>query len=327
VTHVAIIGAGLAGLVLGRELARNADVILFEKARGVGGRMATRYAGDREFDHGAQFFTTRSAAFRDFVAELLDAGVVTRWDARFAELDRSQVRSTRDWLPDYPHYVGYPRMNSIGKHLAAGLDVRTETEIAALEADGARWRLVDGDGEPLGSFDWIVSTAPAAQTAALMPDAFGHRPRAASTEMQACFAMMVGLDDPLDLPWQAALVHNSDLSWVSVNSSKRGRPPGYALVTHARNSWADDNIDRSLVDIRAHMLAELAVVTGADLGDAVHVDVHRWRYANIGWQSGETFLLDAGNRLAACGDWCIRGRVEAAYRSAHDLATAMKPVL
>jgi predicted NAD/FAD-dependent oxidoreductase len=45
--RIAIIGAGLSGLILARALSQHASVNVFEKARGVGGRMSTRYA-----DHG-----------------------------------------------------------------------------------------------------------------------------------------------------------------------------------------------------------------------------------------------------------------------------------
>ena len=60
--NIAIIGAGLSGLIAARELAKNNDVTIFEKARGVGGRMATRRANNLKFDgfnfdHGTQYFT------------------------------------------------------------------------------------------------------------------------------------------------------------------------------------------------------------------------------------------------------------------------------
>jgi predicted NAD/FAD-dependent oxidoreductase len=327
VTRVAVIGAGLAGLVLGHELKDDASITIFDKSRGTGGRMATRYAGERDFDHGTQFFTTRSAGFRAFAEKLAAAGVVARWDARFAELDRSRVQAIRGWQKDDPHYVGVPRMNSVGRHLAASLDVRTNTAVTAIIADEDRWRLIDRDGDSLGDFDWVVSTAPAAQTAALLPASFSGIDRVSTTQMLACFALMIGLETPLDLPWQAALVHDADLSWVSVNSSKPGRPPGYALLAHARNSWANEHIDRPLDDVRRHLVSELEAIIGESLAGVVHVDVHRWRYANIDRQSGELSLLDAQRKLAACGDWCIRGRVEAAYRSATDLASRVRDLL
>ena len=48
--RVAIIGAGLSGLSLAHLLRDKAEVILFEKARGVSGRMSTRRAEPFFFD-------------------------------------------------------------------------------------------------------------------------------------------------------------------------------------------------------------------------------------------------------------------------------------
>ncbi|NIR36133.1 MAG: FAD-dependent oxidoreductase, partial [Actinobacteria bacterium] len=49
-----VIGAGMAGLTAARLLTdRGADVLVVDKGRAVGGRMATRRVGDAAFDHGA----------------------------------------------------------------------------------------------------------------------------------------------------------------------------------------------------------------------------------------------------------------------------------
>ena len=49
-----IIGAGLAGLFLGRELkSRGENVLILEKSKGLGGRIATRRIENLGFDHGA----------------------------------------------------------------------------------------------------------------------------------------------------------------------------------------------------------------------------------------------------------------------------------
>ena len=61
---IAVVGAGLSGLVVAEKLQSVGTVEVFDKSRGAGGRMSTRYAGDYEFDHGAQYFTARSDAFR-----------------------------------------------------------------------------------------------------------------------------------------------------------------------------------------------------------------------------------------------------------------------
>ena len=62
--RIAVIGAGMAGLACAQELLRaDAKVTVFERSRGLGGRLATRRQGDLAFDHGAQFVTARSRPF------------------------------------------------------------------------------------------------------------------------------------------------------------------------------------------------------------------------------------------------------------------------
>lgn len=60
---------------------------------------------------------------------------------------------------------------------------------------------------------------------------------------------------------------------------------------------------------------------------AEHIDLHRWRYANIHKQSGEPALIDMNHRLAAIGDWCIQGRIESAFFSAMQAAEQLSTVV
>lgn len=316
---IAVIGAGLAGLVVSRELAHAHDVVVFEKSRGVGGRMATRRADSFEFDHGAQFFTAQSSDFQRFLEPLIEAGVVADWPARFAELRHGNTIATRQWGQDYPHYAGVPAMNAIGKELASGLDIRLDTAVCSLARDGGRWQLVGDRQERLGEFDWVVVTAPAAQTADLLKSTtIGSN--AAKVRMHACYALLLGFDAPLDLPWQAALVRDADISWISVNDSKPGRPASPSIVVHSTNAWADANVNADMEAVRHHLADEFSKITGIDAAAATFVDLHRWRYANVDRQHGDLYALDTEQRLAACGDWFVRGRIEGAFSSAKALA-------
>lgn len=323
-TRVAIIGAGLSGLVVARQLQSLADVTIFEKSRGVGGRIATRYAGDFEFDHGAQFFTARTEAFQTFLKPLIDAGVIADWKAEFAEFDRDSITAQRSWGEGYPHYVGTPRMNSIGRHLSQGLNVSLETGIAAIAREDNRWTLLDDASAKLGPFDWLVLTLPAAQTAALaegLPDLVKY---CGERRMLGCFALMLGFAEAVDLQWNAALVRRADISWISVNSSKPGRGQAFTMVVHSTNAWADAHMENDIDFVLEHMLDETALVTGVGLHGATHQQVHRWRYANIAKQPGPLFFRDDDLKVAACGDWWVRGRIEAAFTSASSLAESLQ---
>ena len=145
--------------------------------------------------------------------------------------------------------------------------------------------------------------------------------------MLGCCALMLGFETPPALEWQAALVRDADISWISVNSSKPGRADNPTIVVHSTNRWADANVDLDSARVIAHMCAELGRVTGIDASSAVHRDLHRWRFANADRRSGNTFSVDPERRVAACGDWFVRGRVEAAFTSAHDLVGALRSAL
>ena len=60
---VAVIGAGISGLALANRLKNHFEVVVFEKSRGYGGRVATRRFGEFIFDHGAQFFKAKTEEF------------------------------------------------------------------------------------------------------------------------------------------------------------------------------------------------------------------------------------------------------------------------
>ena len=119
----------------------------------------------------------------------------------------------------------------------------------------------------------------------------------------------------------------ADISWLSVNSSKPGRDDAFTLLVHSTNAWADAHIDKHLEAVLEHMLREASEVTGEDLRNATHRRVHRWRYANIDKQAGPTCFVDGDRRLASCGDWFVRGRIEAAFTSAHDLGQRLRGML
>ena len=218
-------------------------------------------------------------------------------------------------------------MNQLCKELSISLDAQTQTKtrISALEKRDNQWQLLDENNYIFGPFDWVISTAPAEQTAQLFPNHFSERSRLENTKMQGCFSLMVGLHSPLNLPWQAAHVKNSDISWIAVNTMKPDRPTDFSVLAHSTNDWAEAHIEDDLVDVQSHLLDELGYIMEHDLTHADHIALHRWRYANIEKQSGDTFLMDQANQLAACGDWCIQGRVESAFLSATHLAQKLIP--
>lgn len=320
--NIAVIGAGLAGVSFARELADRAKVTVFEKSRGAGGRMATRYAGPFEFDHGAQYFTVRSEAFRAALDPFLASGLVQAWAGRVVRLKPGTA--PEDAPADADRYVAVPRMNALVKAMADGLDLRPGVQVAKLDRCADGWHLLDAEGTAFGPFDWVVSSAPSVQAAALAPPGFSGAEALRSVRMRGNFTLMLGFEETLEPGWEGAFVDDNPLGWIAVNSAKPGRPGATSLVVQSANDWAEAHLEDDPERVKAAMIREVKVLTGIDAGRAVHSALHRWRYADVPTPAGAPFLMDEVLRFAACGDWCLKGRVEAAFTSGTGLAGALK---
>jgi predicted NAD/FAD-dependent oxidoreductase len=315
---IAIIGAGIAGITLARALAPSADITIFEKSRGLGGRMANRRREGFAFDHGAQYFTARSPAFRSVAEDATKAGHAGIWPKAVYTLSADGL--VTDSRPPEPRYIGLPGMSGFANGLADELRIRKEATVAGLAHTSDGWLLTDSDGADLGCFDLVVSTAPAPQTIRLMPEAFSGQAAMKTVRMSGCFTLMIGLASPLDLGFDAARIDDPILSWIAVEASKPGRSGKTALTIHSRNDWAEANLERDRDDVKSEMLASLKRLVAWDLSSADWLDLHRWRYANVDQAAGLPYLFDEALGLGACGDWCLGNRVEAAVESATALS-------
>ena len=125
-----MVGAGMAGLTAAHRLSGVTEVVILDKGRGVGGRLATRRIGDATIDHGAQFITTHTSEFAELVERLVGEHVVAPW---------FRGRVGPDGVNDsdgHTRFRGSVSMNAIAKSLAIGLDVRTASQVAALRQNG-----------------------------------------------------------------------------------------------------------------------------------------------------------------------------------------------
>ena len=322
--RIGIIGAGMAGLTLARGLSDRADVSIFEKSHGVGGRMATRWIDGVSYDHGAQYLTIRDARFHDALEAARAEGLVEPWSGQVASLGEDGLieRTAKGTI----RYVGNPSMNALPKFLSGGIDIHPHAQVGAISGEPGRWFVSVRDSTE-GPFDWVVAAAPAPQSARLLPARFAHHDKLGSVEMNACFTLMTTLRHFARFPFAAAHVDDPVINWISLNNTKPGRPSTPCLVANSNAVWADVNIEKPLDSIKQQMLEALRLYVQIDPDEAQAATVHRWRYANVQQAAGEPYLIDRDSQLAACGDWCIAGRVEAAFLSGAGLGDALAAII
>ncbi|NWF69446.1 MAG: FAD-dependent oxidoreductase [Chloroflexi bacterium] len=316
-----IVGAGLSGLVAAQQLqAQDVQVTVLDKARGVGGRMATRRIDGGVFDHGAQYFTVREARFAKLVEDWIAAGVATEWGKTLSGESTSidsleSAQATRN-----PRYRGTGGMTDIPKYLARNLDVRLEQTVSrvALESDG--WTVETKEGLKMCA-EALLLTPPIPQTLALLDASQYTLPAAVRAELDAvggsylpCFAVMVLLDGPSNIPEPGRLWLSGDpVSWMADNYLKGISPGAHAVTIHAGTDFSRKHFDDDLKAV-AEMLLE---ASDEWLGSPVRTyQTHRWRYSIPEQTYHEPYLwLPEKYPLLLAGEAFFGPRVEGAVVS------------
>ena len=317
-SNVAIVGGGIAGLSCARGLVdRGHTVRVFDKGRRPGGRVATRRVERFAFDHGAQYFTTGTDEWSAMIETSARASAVAPWSGSLVSLTGGHAVPVH---PEHRRWVGVPGMSALPRHLANDLDIRCGQVIAGLERAGSAWRLLTRDGSVADEAEVVVVAVPAPQAVPLLAASPALANRAAAATVAPCWAALLGFDRDLPLPFDGAFVGDGPLAWICRDRSKPGRSGGEAWVLHASPEWSRNHLeaDREAVAEDLRHAFRSAVDTG--IPKPAFAAAHRWRYARVEVPLGEACLFDADLAIGACGDWCLGGKIEAAFLSGRALA-------
>jgi renalase len=302
---VVIVGAGMAGLTAARMLVdRGYVVVIIDKGRAAGGRMATRRIGAARFDHGAQHFSARSGAFRAVVDTWKSDGVVAEW-FRSASLMRPE-RGIE------PRHIGRDGMRAIAEHLGRTLDIHGATRVERLHVDGS---LVVADaGRQSVTARSAIVTAPLPQVHALV-DLSGDRRLArqvSSVSYDACLAVMAELDGPSGLREGHAAIEGGPIAWIADNQHK-GVSAAPAVTIHSTAAFAQSKLES---DPRS-WVPELVEAASPLLGSPVSAATgHRWRYSRPRTTLDSGCVVVAGRApIALAGEVFAGAKVEGAFLS------------
>ncbi|GAB4197507.1 MAG: NAD(P)-binding protein [Sandaracinaceae bacterium] len=350
VGRVAVVGAGVAGLACARTLRdHGVEVVVFDKGRAPGGRLAGHRAPDLEADLGASYFTVRDARFRRFVASWREDGVVAPWYGRVRALPREGGDPID--TPPLERFVGMPGMNAIARHLARDVVVRASHRVDMIERVDGRFALAgvvgapgttlgaspgprdDAGAEPLtsfGHFDVVLVCLPSDQAHPLLRDVSPSLADVvAQIRCEPCLALaFVPEGDAMrDLPFDGLFLgregdgeSEASLFWLARESSKPGRSARDCWVLHAGPTWSRAHLRDTRERIEAEMLADLASRLALPRICKTTSVLRRWAFARAPTSHDGEVLFDDEARIGAGGDWSAGGRVEGAFLSGVALA-------
>ena len=301
--NIAVVGGGMTGVTAARTLANaGANVTVYEKSRGLGGRLATRRLdGGFSADHGAQFMVAEGAAFQQFLASAEKSGDIAEW---------TQSEADEKW------YVGLPAMNSFLKTEPLGFDLKVSTHVSAAAAAEGGVNLTMQDGSA-AHYDYAVLTAPAPQAEAMVNQA--HPDMAAelsAVEIAPNWTLMLVFADPIDPGFTVWDDERPTLGWIARNSSKPGRDfAADSWTIQAGTGWSEQFLELGKEEAAERLFEAFQELVGRPLPKPIVQTAHRWRYARTVKPLGNPFLKEPVGRLYIAGDWCLGPGVECAFES------------
>lgn len=342
--EVVVIGAGMAGLSLARDLMKSGiDVLCIEKSRGTGGRLASKRVmneafGVLAFDLGASSFQATNHSFKNF---LVEAG------------DKVHRLSNGE-------YVAASRSSALTRELATGIRLECGQRITRIEylEDQAEypWKtFIQNNGEEclFSQSTYLVLATPPEQAYALVPQDHPYKSAFDYVEtLPQWVSVFYVADDTfntlgLDQVHAVNTPESSVIKRVSLESVKADRTPpehgqGVLVKVEAQPMWSKARTDYDKEDIAQALwraLWEIKPVlkneVGLDILDQpLYCYTHRWLYSlpqqNVLSRAGQVKGLNhlgPQENLCLCGDYLGMGRglhgVEAAYLSGTSLAMAL----
>lgn len=329
-----IVGAGVAGLSLGRQLVNGGyTVSLLDKGRRPGGRCASRDVEGQVLDPGVPMLHGKSEVFTSAVARSAPDTLMLDWPSHLRGQGtpcQPQAFDTQTWRVALADGVA-----GFADWLARGLELRQSARVLGLKLHGDHFGVALEGGETLEQ-STVVLTLPAPQAAALLEPLADQ-----SDELRAvvrllqrvsalpCLTLMAGYDRPVDRSWHMVLPGAASPVHTLINdSSKRQGSPDQVLVIQGTPSFSGLRLE----DPPESWAAQLLHAAAEELGPWVESPrwqlQQRWRYARVSRENLLALPLllqwEGGARLGFCGEaFNPAGGVEGAYLSGRELARRM----
>ncbi|MDB9512975.1 FAD-dependent oxidoreductase [Kamptonema animale CS-326] len=352
VFDIAVIGAGMAGLICAQQLRQAGySVAVIEKSRGAGGRVATRRLHATRADHGARYLEPQGEMVQQLIEIMRDRDILQFWTDTVYEFGTTEGReAVAKYSPSSspsPSPLSFPPspsqnryappsgMNSIGKFLAHNLEIwYSRRALAITPTESKTWHLTletVGENEHPQELTAkaVVVAIPAPQALMLLTETKDLPSEFIATlgsiEYHPCITVMAGYPSErhqdlakLNPAWKAITFSgDSPLAWIGLDSSKRQDSQQPVFVVQSSPNFAQNYLEAPDLELVGQDLLERAAEYLMPwLSAPEWLQVHRWRYAFCQHPLSISCLTAMTPLPLVCaGDWCGGNQIEGALHS------------
>ena len=305
---IAIIGTGLSAIFSAIHLRKNTDleINLFDKARGLGGRLATRRAEGGKFDHGAQYFSIERINNLPEIQMLINEGVINN-------------------IEDKDIYFSPDGMTNIAKKLLIDFNIFKEHKLVSIDKENENYKLFFENGSTFNS-DYIIMSCPMPQSLEILNKSkidYDNNLIKALEDLNyfPCIVVMIKSEIKLsNLDKHIGTdVDSKDISWIGDNYGKKVSSIENYYTIQCSPEFSYENFENEYDETNKKLKHEMEKIFGSNYQILSN---HKWRYSipkNF-YQGDNSLVINQKNFLGLCGDIFTNGRFDGAITSGLSIA-------
>ena len=312
-----VIGSGISGATIANLLSKKHSVILFDKARGPGGRASfKRINGKTGFDHGTQYISPKSKEFKRFTKILIKKKILKIWGGKHVFLNSKKKEDKK-----HLKLIGKNGNNDISKYLLKKINCNYQSELKKIYYKDKSWHLYFADGK-FKSFKNIILTCPFPQLKKLSKKFIKNSFLNKSIKMDANITTMIALKKN-KISNSSYLFEDSILGWAGNENSKKRFKSRYDLWTlQSTFAWANKKINQNKEYKKKNskiMIDKFFQLSNIKKTKIEYILNHGWKYSSNSKPFRIKSYWDPKKKIGVCADWFVGPRLESGWISAHDL--------
>jgi len=316
-TRYCVIGSGISGATIANLLSKKNSVDLFDKARGPGGRSSfKRLNKNKGFDHGTQYISPKSLAFKKFTDSLVKKKILKIWRGNHLYLNKFKKENK-----NHLKIIGRKGNNDISKYLLKNIKCYFQTELKKIDYKQKKWVLTFSDGNKK-IYEKLILTCPFAQLSKLSKKFIKAPFINKRIKMDANITVMLMIKKT-NKNVSSYLFDDKILGWAAKeNSKKRFKSHQDLWTLQSTHTWANKKINknRENKDLNSKTLIDhFFKLTGIKKTKVLFSLNHGWMYSSNSNPLKIKSYWNSSLNLGVCADWFVGPRLEAGWISANDL--------
>jgi len=317
-----IIGSGISGATIANLLSKKHSVDLFDKARGPGGRSSfKRLDKAKGFDHGTQYISPKSAAFKKFIKGLIKKKVLKNWGGKHLFLHKVKKEKK-----NHTKVIGSRGNNDISKYLLKNINCHFQNELKKVEYKKNKWILSFANGQKK-TYEKVILTCPFPQLSKLTKKFIQSPFMKKKIKMDANITVMIAIKKT-NKNISSYFFNNKVLGWAAKENSKKRFKSNQDLWTlQSTYDWANKKINKNRENLESNskiLIDHFFKLTKIKKTKILFSLNHGWKFSSNSKPLNIKSYWNSSLGLGVCADWFVGPRLESGWISANDLYKKIK---